>query len=143
MEPLPPTVLDDLGVLLQSLRSQQPEGGPFVIACVPGEFFVLARQEGRRISLALSDLTAAVEFPLAEQVLTRLGEEPPADDELDDVVPIGDLELFGDLDLPEDEMEDLLDDDDTLPEEILAMIVDRIGLQEEYERATRSLGPVR
>ena len=31
-EPLPPAVLDDLGVLLQALRSQPPEGGPFVVA---------------------------------------------------------------------------------------------------------------
>ena len=31
IEPLPPTVLADLGVLLQALRSQPPEGGPFVV----------------------------------------------------------------------------------------------------------------
>src|SRR5262245_65792602 len=80
VEPLPPAVLGDLGVLLSALRSQPPEGGPFVIASVEDEFFVIARQEGRRTSLLLSDLTAAVEFPLAEQAISRLGEEPPADD---------------------------------------------------------------
>ncbi|HEX5520457.1 MAG TPA: hypothetical protein VFX29_02130, partial [Longimicrobiaceae bacterium] len=55
--PLPPAVLADLGVLLAALRSQPPEGGPFVIASVADEFFVIARQEGLRISLLLSDLT--------------------------------------------------------------------------------------
>ena len=30
VEPLPPAVLGDLGVLLAALRSQPPEGGPFV-----------------------------------------------------------------------------------------------------------------
>lgn len=136
MEPLPPTVLDDLGVLLSALRSQPPEGGPFVIACVEDEFFVIARQDGRRISLLLSDLTAAVEFPLAEQAMTRLGEDPPADDELDDVWPVGDLELFADLDLAEDEMEDILDDLDAPPEELLDAIIERIELADVYARAT-------
>ena len=132
---LPNGVLHDLGVLLSALRSQPPEGGPFVIACVEDEFFVIARQEGRRIALLLSDLTAAVEFPLAEQAMTRLGEDPPADEELDEVWPVGDLELFSDLDLPEDEMEDILDDLDLLPEEMLDTIVERIGVTEPYRQA--------
>jgi putative tRNA adenosine deaminase-associated protein len=138
VEPLPPAVLDDLGVLLSALRSQPPEGSPFVIALVEDEFFVIARQEGLRISLLLSDLTAAVEFPLAEQAMARLGEDPPADDELDEVWPVGDLELFGDLGLPEDEMEDILDDLDALPDEMLETIVDRIGISEQFGAATEA-----
>ena len=66
----------DLGVLLQALRSQPPEGGPFVIASVDDEFFVIARQDGPRIQLLLSDLTASVEYPLAEQVLDAAGRGP-------------------------------------------------------------------
>jgi putative tRNA adenosine deaminase-associated protein len=138
VEPLPPAVLGDLGALLAALRSQPPEGGPFVIACVEDEFFVIARQEGRRISLLLSDLTAAVEFPLAEQAMARLGEDPPADDELDEVWPVGDLELFTDLGLPEDEMEDILDDLDALPDEMLDVIVERIGIAEPFSAATEA-----
>jgi putative tRNA adenosine deaminase-associated protein len=138
VEPLPPAVLDDLGVLLAALRSQPPEGGPFVIACVEDEFFVIARQDGRRTSLLLSDLTAAVEFPLAEQAITRLGEDPPADDELDEVWPVGDLELFSDLGLAEDEMEDILDDLDALPDEMLDTIVERLGIAEQFGAATEA-----
>jgi putative tRNA adenosine deaminase-associated protein len=135
-EPLPVAVLDDLGVLLQALRSQPPEGGPFVVACVDDEFFLIARQDGARISLLLSDLTASVEYPLAEQALARLGEEPPDDDELDEMWPVGDLDLFADLDLIEDEMEQILDDLDAYPDEMLETIVERIGLSEAYSRAT-------
>lgn len=134
LEPLPPTVLDDLGVLLSALRSQPPEGGPFVIACVEEEFFVIARLEGRRIALLLSDLTAAVEFPLAEQAITRLGEDPPNDDELDEIWPVGDLELFDDLELGEDELEDILDDLDASPTEMLDTIIDRLDLTEPFAR---------
>ena len=137
-EPLPPTVLTDLGVLLAALRSQPPEGGPFVIASVDDEFFLIARQYGPRISLLLSDLTASVEYPLAAQVLERLGEDPPDDDELDEVWPIGDLDLFSDLDLSEEEMEQVLDDLDAYPDEMLDAIVARIGLADEYARASES-----
>jgi putative tRNA adenosine deaminase-associated protein len=137
-EPLPPAVLGDLASLLAALRAQPPDGGPFVVANVDDEFFLIARQDGPRISLLLSDMTAAVEYPLAEQVLNRLGEDPPDDDELDEVWPIGDLDLFTDLNLPEDEMEQVLDDPDAYPDEMLSTIITRIGLAEPYARASAS-----
>jgi putative tRNA adenosine deaminase-associated protein len=136
VEPLPPAMVTDLGVLIQALRAQPHEGGPFVIACVDEEFFLIARLDGGRISLLLSDLTASVEYPLAEQVMTRLGEEPPEDDELDEVWPVGDLDLFADLGLPEDEMEAILDDIDAYPDEMLDTIVERIGLGDTYTAAS-------
>ena len=83
-------------------------------------------------------MTAAVEYPLAEQVLVRLGEEPPEDDELDEVWPIGDLDLFTDLGMTEDEMERVLDDLDAYPDEMLETVVERIGLAESYAQATES-----
>jgi putative tRNA adenosine deaminase-associated protein len=136
LEPLPPAVLGDLGALLRALRSQPPEGGPFVLACVDDEFFLVARQDGPRISILLSDMTASVEYPLAEQALARLGEDPPDDDELDEVWPVGDLDLFTDLGVSEDEMQQILDDLDAYPDEMLDAIIDRMGLREAYARAT-------
>jgi putative tRNA adenosine deaminase-associated protein len=138
VEPLPPAVLTDLGVLVQALRSQPPEGGPFVVALVDDEFFLVARQDGPRISLLLSDMTASVEYPLAEQALTRLGEDPPDDDELDELWPVGDLDLFADLGLGEDDMEQILDDIDAYPDEMLEAIVQRIGIVDEYTQATET-----
>ncbi|MDP9117184.1 MAG: tRNA adenosine deaminase-associated protein [Actinomycetota bacterium] len=143
VEPLPPAVLVDLGVLLQVMRSQSPDGGPFVIAAIDDEFFVIARQDGPRISLLLSDMTASVEYPLAEQVLARLGEDPPDDDELDELWPVGDLDLFADLGLSEDEMERILDDMDAYPDEMLDTIVNRLGIGDEYASATESAKAVR
>jgi len=137
VEPLPPAVLNDLGVLLQALRSQPPEGGPFVVASVDDEFFLIARQDGARTSLLLSDLTASVEYPLAEQVLTRLGEEPPEESELDEVWPVGDLDLFTDLNLSEEEMEEILDDMDAYPDEMLDDIVEALDIADVFHRATQ------
>lgn len=142
-EPLPPSVLDDLSVLLQALRSQPPEGGPFVVAVVGQEFFLLARQAGAHINLMLSDLTAAVEFPLAAQVLERFGEDPPADDEMDEIWPLGDLDLLEDLGLSEDEMEAIVDDLDAFPDEMLDAIAERIGIAEPFGAATRTARAVR
>jgi putative tRNA adenosine deaminase-associated protein len=136
-EPLPPTVLSDLGTLLGALRAQPPEGGPFVIADVDDEFFLIVRMVGSRISLLLSDLTAAIEFPLAAQVLERLGEEPPEDDELDEVWPIGDLDVFSDLGISEEEMEQILDDLDAFADEMLDAIVERLDLTEQYAVAVQ------
>ncbi len=137
-EALPPSVLDDLGSLMAVLRGQPPEGGPFVVASVDDEFFLVARSHGGRLDLLLSDLTAAVEFPLAAQVLDRLGEDPPEDDELDEVWPIGELDLFADLDLGEEEMEVILDDLDAYPDEMLDTVIDRIGLGDQFAQALAS-----
>lgn len=143
VEPLPPTVLGDLGVLIQALRSQPPEGGPFVIACVEDEFFIIARQDGPRLALLLSDLTASVAFPLAAQMMTRIGEEPPDDDELDEAWPVGDLDMFSDLGLGEEDMEQIFDDIDALEEEMLEDIFEGIGLSEQYLHATERLRSIR
>ncbi|CAN5677051.1 tRNA adenosine deaminase-associated protein [soil metagenome] len=141
-EALPPAMLDDLGVLLSALRGQPPEGGPFVVASIDEEFFLIARSHGGRIDLLLSDLTAAVEFSLAAQVLDRLGEDPPEEDELDEVWPIGELDLFADLELPEGEMEAILDDLDAYPEEMLDTVLSRIGLAEQFREALAASGRV-
>jgi putative tRNA adenosine deaminase-associated protein len=133
--PLPPGVLEDLGLFMGALRSQPPEGGPFVAANVDDEFFLIARARGGHIDLLLSDLTAAVEYPLAEQVLQRLGEEPPEDDELDEVWPLGDLDLFDDLGLGEEEMSAIVDDLDAYADEMLDEIMERLGLSDEYDAA--------
>jgi len=134
-DPLPPSAIDDLGVLLAALRGQTPDGGPFVVACVDEEFFLIARAHGARIDLLLSDLTASVEFPLAAQVLRRLGEDPPAQDEMDDVWPIGELDIFADFELGEDEMEGIFDDWDAYPDDVLDAVIQRIGLEDEFDRA--------
>jgi len=136
-EPLPPAVLGDLSILLSALRSQPPEAGPFVIADVEDEFFVIARLDGVRISLLLSDLTAATDYPLAAQALDRLGEDPPDDDELDEVWPVGDLDMFEDLGLAESEMEQLLEDDDAYVDELLDEIMQRLDLKEQFSRAVQ------
>ena len=62
---------------------------------------------------------------------------------LDEVWPVGDLDLFADLGLPEEEMEQILDDMDAYPDEMLDSIIDRIEIGDEFARATESARAVR
>src|ERR1700749_454266 len=140
-EALPPAVLGDLSVLISALRSQVSDGGPYVIASVDDEFFFIARQVGPHTVLLLSDMTAWVEDPPGAQALERLGEDPPEDDELDQVWPVGDLDIFADLGLPEDEMERIVDDIDAYPDEMLESIVSQIDLADAFARAADSVRP--
>jgi putative tRNA adenosine deaminase-associated protein len=57
-----------------------------------------------------------------------LGEDTPED--LEDVSPAGDLDLFADLGLPEFELAAILDDLDLYADEMLQAIAGRLGFAE-------------
>src|SRR6516225_9384506 len=99
---LPATVTADLDDFVQALRRQPSIGGTIGFAGVDDFFFVAVRVLGDDASLFLSDLTAAADYPLARQVLEALDIPVPADDEeLDQVLPAGDISIFADLALAE------------------------------------------
>ena len=62
---------------------------------------------------------------------------------MDEVWPVGDLDIFADLGLAEDEMERIVDDIDAYPDEMLESIVAQIDLADAYERAAESVRPTR
>jgi len=99
---------------------------------------------GGQASVFLSDLTAAVDWPLARQVMAHLDLEVPEDDEdLDQVLPAGDLSIFTDLGLDEMDLGMVAGDLDLFPDEALAIIARKLGFGQAYERAlTLALGPV-
>jgi len=99
---LPPALTEDLAGLIQVLRQQPSIGGTIGLAAIEDDFFVAVRVVGGQASVFLSDLTAAVDWPLARQVMAHLDLEVPEDDEdLDQVLPAGDLSIFADLGLDE------------------------------------------
>lgn len=135
---LPPAVMEDLDSCVAAVRQQPPDGGPIVLVDIEDEFFVAVRaggEPGGRVRVLLSDATAASEYPLAQQVVDRLGEEIPDEDELDEIWPIGDLRMFEDLGLDEFELRAILDDLDLYADEMLSALTHRIGLAEPYARA--------
>src|SRR6266576_1807169 len=79
---LPTALTEDLAGLIQALRQQPSIGGTFGLAAVGDDFFVVLRAIGGQVSVFLSDLTAAVDWPLARQVLDDLGIALPEDEAL-------------------------------------------------------------
>jgi putative tRNA adenosine deaminase-associated protein len=130
---LPPAVLSDLDHCVAALRQQPSEGGPMALVDVDDEFFVALRLAPTgEVRVLLSDATAAVDWDLARQAVELLGEDVPADDELDEVWPAGDLGIFTDLGLDERELGMILDDLDLYADEMLGMIARRIGVGDAY-----------
>src|SRR3954462_1618403 len=79
---LPERVADDLDGLIGVLRQQPGEVGALGFVNVADEFFVAVRVRGEEVKMLLSDVTAAVAWDLARQVVERLGIEAPGDDDL-------------------------------------------------------------
>jgi len=139
---LPTAVTADLDAFIRALRRQPSIGGTIGFAGVGDDFWVALRVLGEDVSMFLSDLTAAVDYPLARQVLEALNIPVPADDELDQVLPAGDLSIFADLGLDEMELGAVSADLDLYPEDAVAHIAERLRFGEAVERALDSaLGP--
>jgi putative tRNA adenosine deaminase-associated protein len=141
-EVLPVALLQNLDGLIVALRQQPSIGGTIGLASVGDDFFVALRLTGGHVSAFLSDLTASVDWPLARQVLDYLGLPVPHDQDLDQVLPAGDMSIFADLGVDEMELGALSGDLDLFPDEVLASIARRIGFGQALERALdAALGP--
>jgi putative tRNA adenosine deaminase-associated protein len=141
-ELLPVALAENLDGLVQALRQQPSIGGTIGLAAVGDDFFVALRVIGSQVSIFLSDLTASVDWPLARQVLDYLDIPVPDDDDLDQVLPAGDLSIFADLGIDEMELGMLSGDLDMFPYEVLEIIARRIGFGHALERALDgALGP--
>jgi putative tRNA adenosine deaminase-associated protein len=132
---LPATVAGDFSSLLAVLRQEPGETGVFGLVNVADEFFVAIRVRGEAVQVLLSDVTAAVEWELAQQVVEHLGIDAPADDDPDEVWPVGDMSIFADLGLGEMELGAVLSDLDAYADEMLLTLADRLGFTDVYDRA--------
>jgi putative tRNA adenosine deaminase-associated protein len=139
VEVLPEAVTDDLDALIAAVRQQPGENGAFALVDVADEFFVVVRVQQGHVRLLLSDVTAAVAWDLAVQVLEHLDLDVPGDDDLDEVWPAGDLGIFADMGLDEMEMGALLSDDDAYADEMLTLLARRLGFADTYERVVDAL----
>ncbi len=134
-EVLPVALTADLDGLIHALRQQPSIGGTIGLAAIGDDFFVALRVFGGHVSVFLSDVTAADEWPLARQVLDYLDIPVPEEEDLDQVLPAGDLSIFADLGLDEMELGALAGDLDLFPDEVLASIAGRLGFAPALERA--------
>src|SRR3569833_3658608 len=135
VEQLPIALTEDLAGLLQALRQQPSMAGTIGLASVGDDFFVALRVLADEVMIFLSDVTASLDWPLAGQVVEYLELDVPDDEDLDQVLPAGDMSIFADLGLDEMELGALSGDLDLYPDEMLSSIASRLGFGAAFERA--------
>jgi len=138
---LPEAVTDDLDALVGVARQQPGENGAIALVNVADEFFVAVRVRRDDVRMLLSDVTAAVAWDLARQVVERLGLDAPGEDDLEDVWPAGDMSIFADLGLDEMELGAVLADVDAYADEMLLAVASRLGFADVYDRALEAAAP--
>ncbi len=136
---LPEVLTEDLEGLIAAVRQQPGENGSIALVDIADEFFIVVRVQMGQVRLLLSDVTAAVAWDLAAQVVDHLGLEIPGEDDLEEVWPAGDLAIFADLGLEEMELGAILSDLDAYADEMLSTLARRLGFAEAYERVVDAL----
>ena len=136
---LPDDLAEDLDGLIAAVRRQPGEAGSFALVDVADEFFVVVRVQMGEVRVLLSDVTAAVAWDLAAQVLEFLDVDVPAEEDLGDIWPVGDLGVFADIGLDEMELGAILSDVDAYADEMLSALARRLGFGDEYERVVDAL----
>ncbi|MGH3318703.1 MAG: tRNA adenosine deaminase-associated protein [Streptosporangiaceae bacterium] len=137
-EVLPVKLTEDLTALIHALRQLPGRGGVIGLVAVGDDFFLALRVLGGCERVFLSDVTAAVDWPLARQVLDHLELPVPDDEDLDQVLPVGDMSIFADLGVDEMELGALSGDLDLYPDEVLTSIAGRLGFAGPFQRALDS-----
>lgn len=132
---LPAALTGNLESLILATKQQPSRGGAIALTAVGDDFFVALRAIGSQVSVFLSDVTASVDWPLARQVLDYLDIPFPEDEDLDQVLPAGDMSIFADLGLDEMDLGALSGNLDLFPDEVLASIARRLGFGPALERA--------
>ena len=125
---------EDVETLAEALRHLGGDIGALALVSIDEDFFVIVRVQGPRTQVLLSDASAAEDWDLAESVLDLLDETDPDDlDERDEDEPAGDLALLADLGVAEEVMEELLDDVDLYPDEVLSDLARLMGFGELFD----------
>ncbi|MDA0565266.1 tRNA adenosine deaminase-associated protein [Streptomonospora sp. S1-112] len=137
---LPVALTQDFKGVLHALRQQPSISGAIGLLSIGDDFFVIVRVYGDDVSLFLSDVTASVDWQVARDVLEYLDIDVPDDEDLDQVLPAGDMSILADLGLDEMELGALAGDLDLYPDEVLASIAERIGFQQAFQRAVDTMG---
>lgn len=136
---LPEALTDDLAAMIAAVRQQPGENGAFALVDVADEFFVVVRVQMGRVRLLLSDVTAAVDWELAGQVLEHLDLDVPGEEDMQEIWPAGDLGIFDDLGVDEMELGAILSDTDAYADEMLSALARRMGFSEPFERVVDGL----
>jgi putative tRNA adenosine deaminase-associated protein len=122
----------DIGSVIDSLKAQQTNGGAIALIAIEDEFVIIARALGDQMQMMISDVTYALDYEVAAELLEVLDLEHPEDE--DEPQPGGDLDLLNDLGVSEMELLSILDDSELYPDEQLEAIANRLGFGEQFNQ---------
>ena len=125
--------IDDLDSLVAELRRWPGDGGCLGMLAIDEDFFLLVRVAGEQTKVLLSDVTAAMDWPISRSALDFLGIPLPEAEDEEDPVPAGDPGIVADLGLGVMDMGVLLDDYELYPDEMLSDIATRIGFGTQFD----------
>jgi putative tRNA adenosine deaminase-associated protein len=120
----------DIGLLIDSLKAQQTNGGAIAMIAIEDEFVIIARVLGDQMRMMISDVTYALDYDVASDLVEVLDLDFP--EEEDEPAPAGDLDLLSDLGVGEMELLTILDDPELYPDEALEAIANRLGFGEQF-----------
>ena len=122
----------DIGSIIDSLKAQQTNGGAIALIAIEDEFVIIARSLGDQMQMMISDVTYALDYEVAAELIEVLDLEFP--EEEDEEQPGGDLDLLNDLGVSEMELLTILDDTELYPDEQLEAIANRLGFGEQFNQ---------
>ncbi len=117
---------------MDQLKAQQGDMGSIALIAIDEEFFIIARSTGRTMQMMLSDVTYAVEYEIAADLIDALDLPFPEDD--DDPQPGGDIDLLSDFGINAMDLEIMSDDLEMYPEEQITSLAHRLGFGEQFDQ---------
>jgi putative tRNA adenosine deaminase-associated protein len=126
----------DIGLIIDALKSQQTNGGAIALIAIEDEFIIIARVLGDQMRMMISDITYALDYEVAAELVEVLDLEFP--EEEDESQPGGDIDLLSDLGVGEMELLAILDDTELYPDEQLEAIANRLGFGEQFNQVIES-----
>jgi putative tRNA adenosine deaminase-associated protein len=127
---------DDLTHIIDRLEKQQTNGGAVALIAIDDDFFIAIRVLGSSVKFFLSDITAAIDYEVAAELLEIADIDAPEVD--DEPLPTGDLDIFADLGLAHMELSTLCDDADLFPDELIQAIANRLGFGDQFAELLES-----
>jgi putative tRNA adenosine deaminase-associated protein len=126
----------DIGLIIDALKSQQTNGGAIALIAIEDEFVIIARVLGDQMRMMISDITYALDYEVAAELVEVLDLEYPQEE--DKSQPGGDIDLLSDLGVGEMELLAILDDTELYPDEQLEAIANRLGFGEQFNQVIES-----
>ena len=127
---------NDLEELIVQLRRLPGDAGAVGFVSLVEEVFVAVRVRGRHVQVVLNDAAAALDWPIARDVVDLLGEELPDPD--DESEPVGDLSMFADLGLNDFDLGTIIDNLDLGSDQALMEIADRINIGPQFRKVAEA-----